>query len=195
MIRAKIVGAFIAAAVLAGAVSASGQTWTGNANLLLAGKRLDADQWQPTDREGELGLQTDFQRTNWPVAVAADLLAARSDASIAQNGFTEQRSRTSELDLGARKYWRPGPHVSPYLGGGLALVTGELEMMGPGGTVSDTDSGAGVWIGGGIKWILSDVFNIGIDAKLSHADVSLFGSDKNAGGFHLGLLAGYHWGA
>lgn len=184
--------AVLAAALVA--VDASAQVWRGDADVIVAGKALGHDDWGSVDHQGELGIQTDFQRGDWPIAIAADLLVSGKTASISSPGFTELRGNTSEFDVGARKIWRPDDHLRPYVGGGLALVSGDLEFRGPAGTVSDHDSGVGLWLGGGVFWTLSRAFNIGLDAKVSHADVRLFGADKSAGGLHLGLLLGYHWG-
>ena len=134
-----------------------------------------------------------WQNREWPVALAADFLSSREDSSISRDGFTEQHARTSEVDLGVRKIWRSGI-VRPYLGGGVALASGEIDRTGPFGSISDQESGAGLWLGGGIAWTLSRAFNVGLDAKLSGARIRLLGDDVNAGGFHLGLLLGYHWG-
>ena len=194
MTRISLVAAAVLAATVAGMPPAGAQTWRGDANLLLGMKGLRGEDWGPVDRQGELGVQTDFQRTDWPVALAVDLLASGTDASIDSRGFTEERGHTSELDLGVRKIWRADETLRPYVGGGLALASGDLEFRGPNGTISDQDSAAGVWLGGGVYWTLSRAFNLGFDAKATHARVRLFGADKSVGGLHLALLLGYHWG-
>jgi hypothetical protein len=185
-----------ALSLLAGFTSAQEGVWTGDVSLLVAGKALNDRDWRPTDRQGELGIQSNFQRRDWPVAIAADLLVAESERTISANGFVRQRSRTSELDLGVRKLWRVGQGgiVRPYVGGGLALASGELEFFTPFASISDRDTGAGLWLGGGVLWTLSRAFNLGLDAKLSGADVRIFDDHKNAGGFHLGGVVGWHWG-
>ena len=194
MNHAAILSVLFAAAALGRTMPAVGEDWNGDINVLLAGKRLDNNEWAPTQRQGELGLQTDFQPPAWPVALAVDFLAAGANTPVSYRGFTEQRARTSELDLGVRKIFRPAALVRPYVGGGLALASAELEYAGPFGTISDHDGGAGAWIGGGVFWTLASAFNIGLDAKFSSAQVNLFGQSMDAGGFHLGLLLGYHWG-
>jgi hypothetical protein len=163
-------------------------------NVLLAGKALDRDDWLPVAKQGELGLQTNWSPPDSPVALAADFLVSGRDRSGDFLGSTDQRGSTSELDLGVRKIWRPDSRMRPYLGGGVAFVSAELEFTGPSGTRSDHDGGAGLWLGGGVFWTLSQAFNIGLDAKATGARVRLFGDDKNAGGLHLGVLVGYHWG-
>lgn len=183
----------LAALVLAAQAPVSGQGWGGDADFLLAGKHLDHDDWDPTSHQGELGVLTNWRGPDWPVALAADLLVSGADEDASRGGFTEQRGSTSELDLGVRKVFRTGAHARPYVGGGLGAVSGRIELRGPAGTVSDRDSGLGVWLNGGIFWTI-DAFNIGADVRLSSAQVRLFGADKNAGGVHLGMLVGYHWG-
>lgn len=190
----RIIMAFAVLAVLAGTAPASGQGWSGDANLFLGAKALGEGDWGPTDRQGEFGIQTNLTGPEWPVSLAVDLLAAGNDEDVSSGGFTEQRARTSELDLGARKLWGGDPVVRPYVGGGLAFATGEIERRGPFRTVRDRDSGVGLWLDAGLLWTLSRAFDLGFDAKLSTAEVRLFGDDKNAGGLHLGLLLGYHWG-
>ena len=60
-------------------------------------------------------------------------------------------------------------------------------------SVSDDDTALGLWIGGGVYWTPAEHFNIGLEAKYSNAEVTLFGVDANAGGGHFGALIGYHW--
>lgn len=192
--KTAVLAAALAAAVVGGSAQARADGWKGDANILIAGKSLDGGDWGPTDRQGELGVITNWQGPQWPVAIAADFLAAGSDESIGRDGFTEQRGRTRELDLGARKIFRPDPRLRPFVGGGLDLASAEIERIGPEGRISDEDHGVGLWVDGGVFWTLSEAFNLGVDARISAAQVHLFGLDRNAGGFHLGLMGGYHWG-
>lgn len=193
--KTAVLAAALAAAVAGGAAQARAGGWTGDANVLLAGKHLDGGDWGATDRMGELGVITNTRGPEWPVAIAADLLFAGRDETISRDGFTEQRGHTTELELGARKVWRADAHVRPYFGGGFDFASAELERIGPEGRVSDDDAGVGLWVDGGVFWTLSEVFNVGVDLRFSGASVHLLGADRNAGGASLGLLAGYHWGA
>ncbi|TBR22393.1 hypothetical protein EPO15_08140 [bacterium] len=184
-------------AVVAGPPPAAAQeAWQGDVGLLLGGRRLNRQDWEPTERMGQLGLVTSWLPPRWPVALAGDLLFAGDDADArAPGGLGEQRGRTTELDLGVRKTWRPGGGAfRPYLGGGLSFITGRIELAGPAGTVTDEDDGAGLWVGGGLGWLVGKGFELGLDARLSRARTRLFGDNKNAGGGSLGVLLGYHWG-
>jgi opacity protein-like surface antigen len=182
------------AVLLTGAAGARAQGRNGDINFLIAGKSLDKDKWGPTDQQGEAGLLSNWQGRDWPVALAVDLLAANRNASISAGGFTEQKAKTSELDLGVRKVWRTDARFRPYAGGGLALASAQIDKTGPGVAVSEHDNGTGVWLDGGVFWTLSEVFNLGFDVRLSGASVRLYGVERNAGGLHLGMMAGYHWG-
>lgn len=189
------IAALAALTILAAASPSLAAGWKGDANVFLGGKALDAGDWGPTDQQGELGLQTNFTGPEWPISLALDLLTSGRDGDIAQGPFTEQHGRTTEVDLGVRKLWTSDHVVRPYVGGGLAFASGELEKTGPYRAVSDSDNGVGLWIDAGLVWTVSRALNLGFDARISTAEIHLFGQDRNAGGLHLGLLLGYHWGA
>lgn len=162
------------------------ETWTGNINVFLGAKALDEEDWAPAENQGEFGIQVDFRPRNWVVNLAVDYLVGSGDGNLLGVEF---ESETSELNIGVRKIWEEFPHVRPFIGGGLSFIRGEFSGFG----VSDSDSGTGIWFGGGVYWTLVEHFNIGLDLKYSTAEVTLFGVDANAGGGHFGLLAGYHW--
>jgi hypothetical protein len=179
---------FISIITIAGSeISALGQSdWTGNVNFFLGAKALDEDEWEPGEEQTEFGVEIDFRQQNWPVSIAIDLLFAADEDDFA--GF-DVESKTSELNIGVRKIWDKSPLVRPFIGGGVSFITGEFEAFG----VSEDDSAMGLWIGGGVYWTLSEHFNLGLELKVSSAEVTLFGVDANAGGGHFGLLIGYHW--
>jgi hypothetical protein len=187
-------GALLVVATLIASTGAWSQGWSGDARFLLATKGLSKNDWSPTEQQTEIGVLTDWRGPDWPVDLAVDFLAAGRNADISSGGFTRQKANTSELDLGVRKIWRPDARLRPYAGGGLALASARLEKTGPAGDISDDDSGTGIWLNGGVFWTLSGSFDLGFDARLSGADVRLFGVKRSAGGAHLGLTAGYHWG-
>lgn len=166
--------------------------WTGNVNLFLGGKGLNEDHWTPAEAQGEGGIQIDFRPRSWPVSLVIDLLGAGGKPE-----GSEFESRTSELNIGVRKIWEQFTYVRPFIGGGVSFVHGEMKGKMVDGVVevgsSDEDDGAGLWFGGGVYWTLAKHFNIGLEAKLSAAEVTLFGIEANAGGGHFGMLVGGHW--
>ena len=99
---------------------------------------------------------------------------------------------TSELAVGVRKIWDKDSTVHPFIGGGLVTITGKWEAAW-GSTVSEEDSATGVWLDGGVTFLLAPHFNMGLNLRLSSAEITLLNDKKNGGGGHAGLLLGYHW--
>lgn len=172
------------------------QGWTGNVNAFLGSKTLDEDDWKPLEDHTEVGVLVDFKRATWPVSIAIDFLRSEADDAIFDplTGLTvNMAAETTELDFGLRKIWDQNAKATPYIGGGLALISAEVSAEVFGINVSADDDAEGFWISGGVYWTLSESFNIGLDLRYSQADVTLLGFDGEAGGAHAGLVLGYHW--
>jgi hypothetical protein len=159
--------------VLASSVFAQEDGWTGNINAFLGAKALNNDDWSPAEDQGEIGIKFDFRPKSWPVNIAIDYNYAQSndedffDPTLGNGKF---QSTTTELNIGAK-----------------------ADITAPAGSASDSDTGTGIWFGGGVYWTIADHFNLGLDLEVSSADVTLFNVDVNSGGGHFGFLAGYHW--
>jgi hypothetical protein len=78
--------------------------------------------------------------------------------------------------------------VRPFIGGGIAFINAEARGTALGISVSDDNTGVGVWIDGGAYFSLCKHFNIGADVRWSKAEVTLFNVDREARGLHFGLL-------
>lgn len=159
----------------------TGSGFTGNVNLFLGKKTLDDQDWpSPWDEQAEGALLIDFGGRAWPINIAIGFRGSESDANPI--GI---KAKTSEFQVGLRKYWAPTPHMHPFLGGGVTAIGAEWTI----GATSYSDSGAGLWLDAGILWALGGMFNIGFEAAASGADVN----GLNAGGGHFGLVLGYHF--
>lgn len=185
----------IAAMLMGGsfiATGASAEGWDGNINLMLGQKSLDSD-WGENDTQKAFGIQFDFARSEWPVSLVVDLYGGGESNG---SGADKVEDVTGGLHLGVRKYWTVGSAgFTPFLGGGLALLTAE-STIGTGDdkeTIEDDEGAVGYWVGGGAKWIIGEHLNIGGEVRYSQAEVELDGTDLEAGGVYAGLLAGYHW--
>lgn len=162
---------------------------SGNINFFIGTKSLEKSDWEPVDEHAELGVLVDFKAPDWPVSFAIDFLV--SGAKESQLGL-DIEGRTSEIDIGVRKIFDDhNSSVRPYIGGGLALISAEIEATNF--SISDDDRSLGIWLNGGVYWTLNQSFNIGIDLRYSKAEVTLFNVDGEAGGTHIGLMLGYHW--
>jgi len=173
---------FVAAPPLASAA-------TGNANFFLGLKAMNDGDWEPLEDQGEFGAEITFGRSQWPVLFAIDVLSSADDDTVSGIDFD---ASTSELDLGVRKIWELN-RVRPYVGGGVAFVSAELEGDSGGVTITDDDESIGAWVGGGVFWRIGTRFNIGAAVRYSKAEVTIFDTDVEAGGWHFGMLAGWGW--
>ena len=191
-----VVLALVLSFLCASAVSAQNE-WTGNVNAFLGRKTLDRSDWEPAERQGELGIEIDFRQKDWPISIAIDVMGASGKGDVVDPLFgtiDTFKSRTSEFNIGVRKIWEGAALVRPFIGGGLSYMRAEAEVSIPGfGSHTESDSGVGIWLGGGVYFTLGDHFNLGLELKYSKADVTIAGVDTDAGGNHFGILAGYHW--
>lgn len=168
---------------------------TGNFNIMLGSKSLEEDDWGPElDQQFELGALFDFRQAGWPVSIAADLLVSADSYTDAPG--VEITGSTVEINAGLRKHIETGTGLTPYIGGGLALIKAELEAEASTGfgtvTITEDDAALGFWVNTGLAWTINQV-NLGLDLRYSDAEVTLFGIDGEAGGTHFGVFAGYHW--
>lgn len=172
---------------------------TGNLNFFLGSKTLEKDDWAPLDEQGEIGIKVDFKKKDWPLSIAIDLM---SSAAMEDNYFYipgygtsyyELEGYTSELGLGVRKIWDGSPSIRPFIGGGVAIISGEIEARTGFVSISDSDSSMGLWIEWGVYWAVTEHLNLGFDMRFSDAEIELFGVEGEAGGGHFGALIGYHW--
>jgi hypothetical protein len=152
-------------------------------NFFLGQKMLDDDDWEPFEDQTEFGVTATFGGEDWPVLIALDVLASTDDENLYSY---EVDGSTSEFDVGIRKIWEKNK-LRPFVGGGLAFVSGEIEVSG----FSVDDDAVGAWVNGGIFWRLGRRFNIGFEARISRAEITILDFDGEAGGDHLGLILGF----
>lgn len=164
--------------------------WSGNARLSLGAKQVDDKDWRD-DRQDAMAIAVDFQRKDWPLAIAIDFVGAGSEQG---SGASRVEEVSGGLHLGVRKYWQIEDCVlRPHLGGGLALLAAERRLGSGAGERKDDDKGTGAWIGGGVDIALAEHLTLGAELRYSQAEVSLFGADVEAGGLYSGLSLGTRW--
>jgi len=165
--------------------------WISNANFLLGQKQLEEDDWKPVESQIELGALFDFRKIDWSVSIAIDFLGS---ADVSKSGTNREDGYTSEQHIGIRKIWHDtGSSFRPYIGGGVARVSGKIKSKTGATTVEQDDTDTGLWLGAGTYWSASPQLNLGLDIRYSQADVTLFNKEREAGGVHAGLFVGYHW--
>lgn len=169
---------------------------TGNISGFLGFRALDDDEWKPVETQTQVGAIFDITPAGWPVSIAVDLLVSSDyeEDEYVDGYLTDITGVVAELDVGVRKVFDTGTAFSPYVGGGLAFASATYEIdyvFRP--AEDDDDSGVGLWVGGGFYLPLASHFHLGFDVRFSAVEVTLFNKDVDAGGFQMGVLAGYHW--
>jgi hypothetical protein len=174
-------------------------SWTGNVNLFLGEKFLDKDDWEPMDKQIEVGILADVKHRSVPFSIAFDFLYSkdREDIDSVDSGIgpfsTDVESCIMEFDVGIRKIWECPKNIRPFIGFGLANIVGEIKAESLGATVSDEDIGYGLWADIGAYVTLAERFNIGFELRWSNVQINLYGSEARVGGMHAGIIAGIHW--
>ncbi len=183
------IAVFLAVAWVGGSAQVARADLTGNVNVFLGAKALEEDDWAPVEDQGEIAIEFDFRERTWPLNLVIGLRGAHDEDDL---GGVTVESTTSELSLGVRKIWEPDAIIRPFLGGGLALIGAEAKATAF-GTASSSDTAPGIWLGGGMYLALTPHFNLGLDLRVSAAEVTIAGVEGEAGGVHLGILLGYHF--
>lgn len=167
---------------------------SGNVNVFIGGKSLSESDWGYLDQQSEFGVQVDIKEHEWPISMALNFLGS-SDVERDRN--VDTYGSTSETQLGIKKIWEIGRATNLALGGGAAVIWGEMERRYDYPLrykETDSETAVGPWASLGIYWNLAWI-NVGLEGKWSQADMRLLGRDVDAGGAHIGFIVGYNWGA
>lgn len=168
-----------------------GDPWTGNVSGYLGRKFVSENDWPNLDSQRSAGVVADFGKKNWPVSIATDLLFA---ADVYKKDGIEETAGTTEIHVGVRKVFDlDSTAISPYIGGGLAIVSASLEYENAGVVVDDDDLAFGGWVGAGAYYAITPNLNLGFDLRYSKAEVNLFDQGRESGGLNVGVTIGYHW--
>ena len=173
--------------------------WSGNANFFLGEKGLDSGDWKPVEEHMEYGLLLDFKHHRVPFGFTFDILHSEDEENVGVEvlGFgvynSKVKSQTTEFNPGIRKIWENFQHARPFIGGGASVVIAEIDVKALGNSVSDDGAGLGAWMDLGLFWAFNRHFNLGVDARYSYVEATVLNMNSRIGGWHLGVLAGYHW--
>lgn len=164
---------------------------TVNLSGFLGQKSLDDKDWSELDIQFAFGVMVDIKKEHWPVSIAVDLIVS---TDLNDKGSQKDEGYTVENHVGIRKIFKlTNSSIKPYVGGGVAFVKAELNDKNGGTTLSSDDHTVGTWAGGGMYVSIHPDFNLGLDVRYSEAELTLFDTDREAGGLFAGVTAGYHW--
>jgi len=150
-------------------------------SLFLGKNSLKKSDWEPVNDQSEVGVILDLGRKDSVVDLVASYFAASDKASGSIKG------ETAEFAAGARKVFRSDSGIAPFAEGGLAYISAKGSTA----SQSDSDNAVGFWLGGGVNFAVGDRVMVGLLARYSVADVTLFNVNRTAGGTHLGVTLGF----
>jgi len=178
--------------VLAMAAAATPALAEGNANFVLGGRALGENDWSPVEEQGVVGVTVDFGKESWPVHLVAGLMASRGEDESMTLDFD---GKVSEISFGVLKIWEiAGGKMRPFIGGGLAAVSAEVEVESFGTSLSVDDKSGAFYAQGGIFWRIGSRFNLGVDARVLRGSDFQIGDDEGSADYEqLGLLLGWGW--
>jgi opacity protein-like surface antigen len=143
--------------------------------LLLGGRHLDGNKADNLDVDNQfmLGLGLDMSDPQTGNGFEAGFEGSGEDSTV---GGQDVEMRLFDIYGGYRKTFHPDDaQVHPYLGGGLALVHGKLDV-GP----DDDDDTLGGYVRAGVGFDVSDQVRLGIDYRHLWADLDFFGDGFDA---------------
>ena len=144
---------------------------------IMGGSRsLDDDvAWDEIDQPAVFGLES--ASLGDPLGLEVGLSFATDDTTVSGVDVTNSFLETW---VGGRATFGDGP-LLPYVGAGLSLVLARVEGESGGTSVSDDDTGVGLYLHAGVLYLIGGRFFVGVDARiLTGASVELFGIDTDA---------------
>lgn len=184
-VRVLLAGVVVLFTGLASVGIASART-VGDLNFVIGQKFFDDDEWGSIDEHDAFGIELTWGNADWPFLIATDIIYSTTDENVLG---VDIDGTTIEFDFGVRKIWQRG-NARPYIGGGLAYISGEIDFAGS--KILD-ESELGGWVGGGVYWRVGRRFNIGAALRYSSAETDIPGGDLNLGGTTFGLTLGWGW--
>lgn len=161
-------------------------------SVLYGQKYLDQGDWGAADSQREFGFGVTFQQPEMPVQWVGNFSRSRDAGNDFTNFDVPLRlsGETTELSGGARKNLTEGASKI-FVEGGLLYISASLKGVDlvTGDSARDSDAALGLWLGGGLDFMLNPVVSAGGLIRMSLAKA---GSDA-LGGTHFGLYAAYHF--
>lgn len=171
----------------------------GNINALIGQREMDESFSDTEDIQEQdmLGLMMDWGAEGWPINIALDIVAGSKDTNDESFNVNVDGS-TLAIDGGVRWYFVKNRSWEPYVGGGVAYISGEVDTSGDNNDIEFDDSTVGYWLNGGIKWVIGEHFNLGGDVRWEKAELDVEDdlgnpTDVEAGGLGYAVLLGYRW--
>ena len=161
-----------------------------NIKMFYGDKTIDSEAWSAQDDHGTVGLLTDFRTGYNGVRVAVDLFGSGSEKNTTSQ---VKGTYTAEAHLGIRKYFDLQSKFEPYVGGGINLAYASQKNNQSSVKTEEEDMDSGLWLNGGLDYLINDYITVGVDLRYSSAEVELYGESVALNAFTTGVSLGYRW--
>lgn len=169
-------------------------SWSGNMNFFIGEQEVSDKDWTnlKVDSLTSTAFKLDFKEETWPISITIDLLFAY-DSNYSVSGGYKVSTDIEELAFGVKKIIEAGPGFNLYFGGGVSLVTADMEFDFGDAVASDSDSDIGQWLEAGFYVTLSEQINLGLSLRYLDAEVVLFDEADDISGLQTGAFIGAHF--
>jgi hypothetical protein len=159
--------------------------------VLLGGQSLDEDDWAPVDELFALGVTYSYDHPDDVVGFEVGLQGAFDSEDVLGVDISVG---VSELYFGVHKAFFGDSRVQPYLGAGLTLVAVSTEGTNGFVSVSDDDACGAFYGHGGVKFLLTEGFALGLDLRfVGGTDVTLFGYETDVDYGQFGIFGEFRF--
>jgi opacity protein-like surface antigen len=154
------------------------------------GKTIDDNAWSAQDGHGSIGMLTDVNTGFHGIRIALDLFGSGSE-----DNTTSQVKGTymAEAHLGLRKVFDLQSQFKPYMGGGINFAYATQTNDDGSGKTEEEDMDIGIWLNGGVDYLLTDKVTVGVDLRYATSDVELYGKSVELDATAIGATLGYRW--
>ncbi len=154
--------------------------------IYLGGRSFDTGLWSAVDEQRAFQIEYSHQASPEDIGWEVGCGGSRDDGTILG---ADVRGRTGEVYGGVRKTFG-SETVRPYLGGGLSIIRAEYEV----GSASDKDTSAAGYVHGGVEFLVSPTFFVGLDLRgLFGSQISIAGVDGDADYTQAALTFGWRF--
>lgn len=161
-----------------------------NIKAYFGGKTIDDSAWSSQDGHGSIGILTDVKTGFQDIHVALDLFGSGSEDST-----TSQVKGTymAEAHLGLRKYFDLQSQFRLYIGGGFNFAYATQTNNDGSGKTEEEDMDTGLWLNGGIDYLMTEQITAGVDLRYATSNVELYDESVELDATAIGVSLGYSW--
>jgi opacity protein-like surface antigen len=157
---------------------------SGQSAVLYLGERSFGGDWSPVDEHSSFGFALETPGVGGGMGLEIGVFLSDDSGfffSPMLGTIVLAEVDTREVFVGFHQRAQTEGSTTPYFGGGLAWIDGELTYSGSGGVLSASGSSIGFYVHGGVRVQVGEGVAIGFDYRiLRGTDVEIFGIEIDA---------------